>query len=99
MKILLSIFIALLFSGCFETNALIGKWQAADKRMRIGTIEFTKDKMIFAGASENVTYEVQDKKVFVTGQDGKGTVYEVVDNNTIALQIPMMGQLTYTRVE
>jgi len=99
LKILLSVVIALSFSGCFDSNPLIGKWRATKKVMMIRNIEFTKDKAIASGMFEEVEYDVQDNQVLVTDQMGIGSIYKIIDNNTISVQVPMMGTLIYKRVE
>lgn len=99
MRIIIWIFIALLLTGCFDSNPLIGKWQATKKVALIGTVEFTSDKVMYAGMFEEVKYEVRDNEVLVTDQMGMGSIYKIVDKNTMSIQVPFVGNIIYKRVE
>lgn len=65
----------------------------------IGTIEFTNDKVMYAGMFEEVEYEVRSNDVLVTDQTGIGTTYKIIDKNTMSIQVPFMGNIIYKRID
>ena len=88
----------LLAVACGESNPLLGQWEydaeassglaAAGAEIVAGVsgsgpIEFREDKIVSGGKSESVSYEVAEGRVIVTGSDGKGVVYTIVDENHV----------------
>ena len=107
-----SIFLLLLLVGCGEPNPLLGRWEYDKEESRglaaagaeisaglsgVDQIEFREDKMVSGGKSESVTYEVTEDRVIVTGPDGKGEVYTIVDENRVILDKPT-GRIALRRV-
>ena len=100
-------------TACGETNPLLGRWvfdadaseglAAAGAAISMGfagveEIEFREDKMVLGGKSQSVSYEVADGRVIVTGADGEGLVYTIVDANHVVLDRPS-GRVAYSRVQ
>lgn len=98
MKTLVLVLISFLLIGCIDNNPLVGKWQATRKVVMINHIEFTKDKSIYAGMYENVQYEINDNTVLVTGAMGIGTIYNIIDDNTMSVDMPLVGKIIYKKI-
>ncbi len=49
----------------------------------VNEMEFTSDSQYALGMKFKVKYEIDGKKIIVTDELGIGTIYEVVDKNTI----------------
>jgi hypothetical protein len=100
-------------TACGEANPLLGRWvfdadaseglAAAGAAISMGfagveEIEFREDKMVLGGKSQSVSYEVADGRVIVTGADGEGLVYTIVDANHVVLDRPS-GRVAYKRAQ
>lgn len=81
------IIIALLIGKGINGNPIIGKWKSETKYPFMGKsvdeIEFTNDSEYAMGMKFKVTYEIEGNKVIVNDESGIGTVYEVIDKNTM----------------
>lgn len=102
----------LLAVACGPSNPLVGAWEpdpgksdalaaagsALSKAFGApGGVEFQADKMIAGGKTRTVEYDVQESRVIVTTPDGEGTVYTVVDDNHVSVEVPG-GTLVLRRV-
>ena len=100
-------------TACGESNPLLGRWvfdaeaskglAAAGAVISMGfsgveEIEFREDKMVMAGKSRSVSYEIADGRVIVTGPDGEGLVYTIVDEDRVLLDGPT-GRVAYKRAQ
>jgi hypothetical protein len=109
----LLLFLPIALIACGESNPLLGRWvfdadaseglAAAGAVISMGfsggvEVEFREDKMVLGGKSQSVSYEITDDRVIVTGPDGEGLVYTIVDANNVVLDRPS-GRLAYRRVQ
>ena len=69
----------------FNTNPLIGTWVSTTKLPFAGKqkIEFRPDGLITMGIYSKAKYDIDGNTVIVTDGTGIGTVYRVVDKDTI----------------
>lgn len=81
------VFIVLVFLKSFNSNPIIGKWRSETNYSFMGKsvneIEFTNDSEYALGMRFKVNYEIDEKRIIVTDEFGIGTIYEVIDKNTI----------------
>ncbi len=81
------VLIIFMFFKSFDSNPLIGKWRSETNYPFMGKsvneIEFTSDSEYALGMRFKVKYEIDGKRIIVTDEFGIGTIYEVVDKNTI----------------
>ncbi len=86
-------------------NPLLGKWESEPIKVfgvqtPSDTIEFTKDSFKSGGKVVKVSYEVGDGKVTMLPEaTGEGQEFVIIDDDTIAVPMPLIGQLKYHRVE
>lgn len=70
-----------------EKNPIIGKWKSETKYPFMGKtvdeIEFTNDSEYAIGMKFKVNYEIEGNKIIVNDESGIGTVYEIIDKNTM----------------
>lgn len=69
----------------FNTNPIIGTWRSSKSIPFVGrqTIQFRPDSVITMGVYSKAKYEVEENTIIVTDSTGIGTVYRVIDKNTI----------------
>lgn len=86
-------------------NPLLGKWESEPiKVFGVQTpteiLEFTKDSFKSGGKVVKVGYEVGEGRVTVfTEGTGEGQEFAIIDDDTIAVPMPLIGQLKYYRVK
>ena len=51
------------------------------------TTEYTKDKEISCGLAENVTYEINDNQIIVTGAFGLAVIHTMEDENKMITEV------------
>jgi hypothetical protein len=70
-----------------DENPIIGKWRSETNYPFMGKsvneIEFTKDNEYALGMKFKVKYEIDGNRIIVNDEMGIGTIYEVIDKNTI----------------
>ncbi len=97
--------------GCVS-NPMLGTWQvdpeksdplaaAGQSAMSLfkgsGDIEFQPGKVVQGSESETVRYDLQGDRVVVTTPDGKGRVFDVVDEDHVSTKM-LTGTLVLKRV-
>jgi hypothetical protein len=100
--IIFSLVISLI--GCTK-NPLLGKWKVKPGQNELFVmcheIEFRENLTKCGSIVEEVEYEVDGNIVIVSSALGDSmgmkVAYEVLDHNTIQLEIPYAGKLTYGR--
>lgn len=79
-------FTLIIFKSC-NSNPIIGKWKSETSYPFMGKqieeIEFTNDSEYVLGMKIKVNYEIEGNKIIVNDESGIGTVYEIIDKNTI----------------
>jgi hypothetical protein len=95
-------------SACGGGNPIEGRWvmdESANDDIAIrgarsvnaDKIEFTDNKAIMSGNAAEYSYEVEGDRVIVTYSNGNGQVFELLDNERIAWQVPGMSKFVYRR--
>jgi hypothetical protein len=81
------IIVIILLTKISESNPIIGKWRSETNYPFMGKsideIEFTDENVYALGMRFKVKYEIDGNRIIVTDEFGIGTIYEVVDRNTI----------------
>lgn len=86
-------------------NPLLGTWESEPIKVfgvqtPSDTIEFTKDSFKSGGRVVKVSYEVGEGKVTMFPEGGgEGQEFAVIDDDTIAVPMPLIGQMKYHRVK
>ena len=104
LKYLLSTLALLVLSGCGD-NPLLGTWKAKSGQNQAffmcKEIIFTKELSKCGSMVEDVSYDVEDNFVIVSSDLGDKigikAAYEIIDKNTMAIEIPMSGRILYGR--
>lgn len=77
----------LILTKLISSNPVIGKWRSETNYSFMGKsvneVEFTSDSEYALGMRFKVKYEIDGNRVIVTDETGIGTVFEVIDKNTI----------------
>lgn len=113
LLVMLCLLLPLALAACGETNPLLGRWvvdeEASDGLAAAGAaismgfsgvseVEFREDKMVTGGKSQAVSYEVAEGRVIVTGPDGEGLVYTIIDADHVVLA-KSTGRLAFVRAK
>ena len=96
------IFIVLFFTGCSDSNPLIGKWSLKPGQENTAfalckTLLFEDDLYACGGLAEKATYDIKDNRVIVHGKTGISFIIFVKDQNTLVTEGFGMGTTTYGR--
>lgn len=92
----------------FNRNPLAGKWRSDAINVSGVSInpgleyEFTSSEMRTQGAVVKVKYDIKDDTVTVFPENANGAagqIFRVVDKDHIALEVPFMGKITFSRVK
>lgn len=70
-----------------SANPIIGKWRSETAFPNMGNvvneIEFTKESVYMEGITFKVHYDVEEKRVIVRDEKGRGTIYTIIAPGTM----------------
>ena len=61
-------------------------------------MEYADDLNSCGSIAEKVSYEIKGNKVVAHGASGLSSVFTIVDENTLSMDVPLTGALYYSRV-